>query len=314
MKKYLGFHLTLNKMEKPLASIFLVSLLISCSQSNEYQKREISYGENLNRFASPSEFIGDYKSKAMILGVFHFSNPGHDTYKEKYTVDILSEKRQNEIDELIQKLQEFNPTKILIEAPRIKYDSIYNLRYQDYLKGTFDISDKTDERYQVGFKLAKILGHDRIYASDAESTAWFGADIDWDNYDEEAYLKSLGQFDKASRYDFDQFYELGDSLKSVQSLTNHFITINDPNDRLKDHQAYLTNIIGGAGDLYIGADAVARWYQRNLRIFANTYDLADFSKEERLLLIYGSGHVWQLRQLLTDSPDFEYVEVNDYLK
>ena len=89
--------------------------------------------------------------------------------------------------------------------------------------------------------------------------------------------------------------------------------INAPEDRLKDHQAYLTSILEGAGDNYLGADNVARWYRRNLRIFANAYDLTNFDKEERLLLLYGAGHVWQLRQLFIDSPDFDYIEVNDYL-
>ena len=91
--------------------------------------------------------------------------------------------------------------------------------------------------------------------------------------------------------------------------------LNNNSNCLKDHQAYLTETaLTGAGDNYIGADAVAWWYRRNLRIFANAYDLTNFDKEERVLLIYGSGHVWQLRQLFTDSPDFEYLEINDYLK
>jgi hypothetical protein len=97
-------------------------------------------------------------------------------------------------------------------------------------------------------------------------------------------------------------------------LTEHFAMLNSPENRLKDHQAYLTEIIlEGAGDNYLGADAVAKWYRRNMRIFANAYDITDFDTEERLLLIYGSGHVWQLRQLFMDSPDFEYIEVNEYL-
>jgi hypothetical protein len=84
---------------------------------------------------------------------------------------------------------------------------------------------------------------------------------------------------------------------------------------LKDHQAYLTEVIlEGAGDNYLGADSVGKWYSRNLRIFANAYDLTDFNKEEKLLLIYGSGHVWQLRHFFKDSPDFDYVEPNEYLK
>jgi hypothetical protein len=96
-------------------------------------------------------------------------------------------------------------------------------------------------------------------------------------------------------------------------LSEHLIWLNTTENRLKDHQAYLTSIIEGAGDNYLGADAVANWYRRNLRIFANAYDLTDFDTEERLLLIYGSGHVWQLRQFFIDSPDYDYVEVNEYL-
>jgi hypothetical protein len=90
--------------------------------------------------------------------------------------------------------------------------------------------------------------------------------------------------------------------------------LNNPKNRLKDHQAYLTEmILEGSGDNYLGADAVAKWYRRNLRIFANAYDFTDFDREERLLLIYGSGHVWQLRQFFMDSPDFEYIEPIEYL-
>ena len=97
-------------------------------------------------------------------------------------------------------------------------------------------------------------------------------------------------------------------------MTEHLFFINRMENRLKDHQAYLTeNVLEGAGDNYLGADEVARQYRRNLRIFSNVYDLTDFDNEERLLLIYGSGHVWQLRQFFNDSPDFYYVEPNDYL-
>ena len=200
-----------------------------------------------------------------------------------------------------------------MEWDRIQSDSITNERYLKYLNGTFSIDDKRNEVYQLGFKLAKKMGHKKIYCSDA-SAEWFGVKLDWDNYDVAAYLKSKGQYEKSTRYDFQSFYELNDSLKTVQTLTEHLAMLNSPKNRLKDHQAYLTEmILEGSGDNYIGADAVAKWYRRNLRIFANAYDFTDFDREERLLLIYGSGHVWQLRQFFMDSPDFEYVELNEYL-
>jgi hypothetical protein len=250
----------------------------------------------------------------MVLGVFHFDNPGLDSYKPKYSFNILEEKRQGELELLLNKIAEFKPTKILLEWDRIEMDSIANERFQKFLNGTFSIDDKSNEVYQIGFKLAKKLGHRKIYCSDA-SADWFGVELDWDNYDADIYLKSKGQYEKSTRYDYQSFYEQSDSLKTVLSLPDYLSLINSPRNRLKDHQAYFTEtILEGAGDNYLGADAVAKWYRRNLRIFANAYDLTDFDSEERLLLLYGSGHVWQLRQFFMDSPDFEYVEPNEYLK
>lgn len=292
--------------------LILIICITSCKEENKTVK-DTKQSEELNPIEDPNIFVGKHKAKAMVLGVFHFDNPNLDSYKPKFLYNILESKRQSELDTLLNKLAAYNPTKILLEWPRIKMDSITNERYQNYLNGSFDINDKSDETYQIGFKLAKRLGHNRVYCSDA-SADWFGVELDWDNYDEEAYLKSKGQFEKSTRYDYESFYELGDSIKSVQTLTEHLFFENRPENRLKDHQAYLSeSVLEGAGDNYLGADGVARWYRRNLRIFSNAYDLTNLDKEERLLLIYGSGHVWQLRQFFKDSPDFDYVEPNKYL-
>jgi len=300
-------------MKKLIFGFVSITLLISCSQKFEktVNKKQLIGKSNIT--TDPNLFIGKYKAKAMVLGMFHFSDSSLDTYKPKFKVDIMSKKRQLELTNLIERISKYKPTKILLERNRIEKDSLVNVEYQKFLKDDFDISDKVSEDYQIGFRLAKKLNHDKIYCSDAISK-WFGIELDWDNYDEAAYLKSKGQFQKTNRYNYTAFYELGDSLKSVLTLREYLAWENNPENRLKDHQAYLTGIIEGAGDNYLGADNVGRWYVRNLRIFANAYDLTDFDKEERILLIYGSGHVWQLRQLFKDSPDFEYIEPNEYLK
>ena len=296
-------------MKKLMSGIVILGLLISCSQQTE---RKNPLSEKTNPIEDPHLFTGKHKAKVMVLGVFHFGNPGLDSYKPRFPFNILEQGRQTELNELLEKIAAWRPTKILLECNRINSDSTINERYRAFLDNAFDISDKTNEIYQIGFKLAKRLNHTRVYCSDAKA-GWFGVELDWDNYDEISYMKSKGQYRKASRYDYESFYELGDSLKTVQTLTEHLIWLNNPDNRLKDHQAYLTSIIEGAGDNYLGADNVARWYRRNLRIFANAYDIVDFDKKDRLLLIYGAGHVWQLRQFFKDSPDFEYVEPNDYL-
>ncbi len=292
-------------MKNLIYGISILFLFVSCKTAKEIQKTD--------PINDPSVFIGNHKAKAMVLGVFHFSNPQLDSYKPKFPFDILEKQRQSELDILLEKIAEYKPTKILLELNRIEMDSLTNESYQSYLKGKFLIDDKTNEVYQIGFKLAKKLNHHRVYCSDADAK-WFGVNLDWDNYDAEAYLKSKGQYEKTIRYDYESLYKLQDSLKTIQSLTKTLNMLNNPVGRLKDHQAYLTNILEGAGDNYLGADNVGRWYRRNLRIFSNAYDFTNFNKEERLLLIYGSGHVWLLRQFFKDSPDFEYIEANDYLK
>lgn len=253
------------------------------------------------------------KREVMILGVFHFAESG-DSYKPSHKPDILSDTKQAEINALIEAVSRFRPTKILIEQERGR-DSVINFRYNQYLKGEFDITDKPNEIYQLCFKLAKLLGHKQIYCSDA-SAEWFGTnDIDWDNFDEDAYLKSKNQYDKTRRHDYPRFYEYCDSLTATLSIGESLFFLNKPETSLKYHQVYLTNyVLCGAGDNYYGADSVGKWYRRNIRIFSNLYDITDFGVDERILMIYGASHVWTLRQFIEDSPDFDYVEVNSYLK
>jgi hypothetical protein len=283
-------------------------LFFSCEEKKKSHKKETTIN-----IENPNDFIGKHKTQIAILGVFHFNNPGLDSYKQKFGFDILSKKRQNENKELIEQLSDFKPTKILVERNRILSDSILNSEFSKYLNNDFDLSEIKSETYQIGFKLAKFLKHKEVFCSDAKAD-WFGVELDWDNYDDIAYVKSKGQFEKYTRYNYNDMYRYSDSLKTVQTITEHLIYLNHPNNRLKNHQAYLTSIIEGAGDNYLGADNVARWYRRNLRIFSNIYDITDFNTEERLLVIYGAGHVYQLKQFLTDSPDFDYIEINEYLK
>ena len=46
---------------------------------------------------------------------------------------------------------------------------------------------------------------------------------------------------------------------------------------------------------YAGPDLVARWFERNIRIYRNIVALIT-SPDDRVLVIYGSGHLGWLRQ------------------
>ncbi len=306
-------------MKHLLLWLLFMLFFMSCSQSSISDELGIEQKHvkdllvSTNPLTDPDVFIGKHKAKAMILGVFHFANPGLDSYQEKFEFNILEDEHQAELIILLDKLAAYKPSKILCECNRIRSDSILNVDYKKYLSGEFTMENKVNEIFQIGFKLAKELGHTQVYCTDAKHM-WCGVELDWDNHDTEAYLKSKGQLEKSSRYDYNALYELEDSLKSVQSLTHHFITTNDPRMTLKSYQAYLTTYaLEGAGDNYVGADSYAKQSQRNIKIFSNALDLTNFDSEERLLMIYGNSHVFPLKQFFTHSPDYDYIEVNDYL-
>jgi len=60
---------------------------------------------------------------------------------------------------------------------------------------------------------------------------------------------------------------------------------------------------------YEGADALSmHWYNRNLRIFRNIQNIAE--KEDRIMVLFGAGHVSILLNLFESSPEFELVKFN----
>jgi len=63
-----------------------------------------------------------------------------------------------------------------------------------------------------------------------------------------------------------------------------------------------------------GADALAmHWYSRNLRIFRHIQQITT-SPDDRILVLYGSGHIQLLNQLFECSPEYNYIKFNELKK
>jgi len=97
------------------------------------------------------------KPKIALLGTFHFGQTS-DMAAIKME-DVLGERRQGEIMELVDLLVEYQPTKILVEYPFSKQDTLQD-RYEKFLKGELIMT--ANETYQVGFRLAKKMGHTKV--------------------------------------------------------------------------------------------------------------------------------------------------------
>jgi len=64
---------------------------------------------------------------------------------------------------------------------------------------------------------------------------------------------------------------------------------------------------------YNGADALATyWYDRNLRIFRNIQRITT-SPNDRILVLFGAGHISVLDQLLKCTPEYNYIKFDDLI-
>ena len=104
--------------------------IISCIAFTGCELSEAKKSDD-NKLLSTKKVEIDYPTADVaILGTFHFRS-NVDAYKRKFHIDISSEKTQQEIQELLDLLKNFRPTKIVLEAPIKKQEKIDSL-YQEY--------------------------------------------------------------------------------------------------------------------------------------------------------------------------------------
>lgn len=251
-------------------------------------------------------------AKLMMLGTFHFEDAGLDGYKPQHRVDLLSTKRQREVVALLDALARFRPNKIAVEVGAERQTAL-DEQFARYLAAG-ETSAGSNEIYQLGFRLARRLGHGRVHAVDARERPEFKMVFTTEELIKRA--KSLGQNDLIERgTKWAQWYESldrwEDELKTKQSLLDHLRMINSPEHIRHSLSRYLVaefEVGGAGGTYYTGADWRTGWYNRNLRIFSNLLRLRT-ANSDRILLIIGAGHVPLLLQLAQNAPEFESVPV-----
>lgn len=247
------------------------------------------------------------KTKVFLLGVFHFNNPGLDLAKTKDT-DILSEKSQLEIQDIVDIIARTKPEKVFLEGEpsyQPKMDSLYSV----FLNG--GLKKNKDESTQIGFRLMKQLGIKNAYCVDASMP--FSADSlinTWKMSNQNAYFDSFMAIIKGFETQANSEIESGMSIK--QRLHNR----NTQESRNADLATYTFagSMKAGKKDNFIGADVASEWYSRNIRIYSNILRELD-GNEKSIFIMFGSSHQCILNQLFALHPEeFELIDVPDLLK
>lgn len=249
-------------------------------------------------------------AEVLLLGTFHFKDAGLDAYKPEVDIDILSERRQRELAEMLDRIAEgFRPTKIAIEARGAWAERIVSEEYPAWLGGQFEL--RSNEIYQIAFRLGRQLDHERLFPVDATGRAYEGLPTD-----RAAWAREHGQDHLLENEWHDRFmalYRGDDRAKAQRSLTETFLAMNDPQRLLTGHGHYLLGGIAlGDEENYLGADHLTGWwYNRNLRIYAKIRRIAE--PGDRILVLIGAGHVPIIRHAFDASPEFRLIEVAEVL-
>lgn len=254
---------------------------------------------------NPDEILRDGTPlpKVLLVGSFHFAYPNLDSHKTDADdqIDVTGREKQAEVEELLDYIARFRPNKIVIER---RAGSTVNDRYREYLTGEYELTK--DEIQQIGFRLGKRFGVDTLVLGDAfnfQNSLWWGPDstrmrplIDslWEAED--------ADWDKTYEDRYWQLYATEDKLEARSRLLDIFKYMNEVHRVRRGHGHYLNF------DSDEDADLLAIWwYSRNLRIYRNI-QRATTSPEDRILVLFGAGHLGILRQQFESSPAYELVD------
>ena len=282
--------------------IVLWTLFFGCSQSIEQINNE-----NLTN-------IDSGKIKVYLLGTFHFAQT--DT-----TYNVLDENHQKSIEDLCEIIAKQNPNKIFVERqPEYEFQNKIDSLYKIYAETPIILKAK-NEIYQVGFRVAKKLGHEKVFQCDhpGQYGRFNRAAREYaekNNQNDVLEAKRLGT---VMRYDniVDE-----DSLMNSITLLQYIQWINSPEVMNTSHASYIANYPQiGSTDYYnyddntlIGAELTADWYRRNIMIYTKMINQVDYEKDEAIFLLMGGDHIPIIESLFNANPYFEVIETSEWLK
>jgi hypothetical protein len=250
---------------------------------------------------------GEAGAKILILGSYHLDNPNLDSVNIQAD-DVLSDQRQKEIAELVEKLARFNPTKIAIEAAY--GNTTWAEQYRKYLAGEYKLG--RNEIEQIAFRLAKRMNLETLYPVDYPMfmSGLTPSEVENPKAKKAATPSNTDISRKSEPIPLSET----DQILRRSTVTEFLRYLNDEKKIQADHSGYMKMMMPNDNPaIYAGADLVTNWYKRNLRIFANLCRITEFPND-RILLVIGSGHLKILKDFVLDAPQFCLVDTLAYLR
>lgn len=244
--------------------------------------------------------------KVMIVGAYHFDNPGLDLNNARIA-PVTTPQKQAELEAMSNRLLAFAPTAVAVE--RVPSDRQSML---DHVYPTFTVASlqtEADERFQIGYRLAAKIGNGRVYAIDEQSDERdyfpFQPVMDWWN--------ANGQTDAFAKVNAPIAAAIAEleHRQTTDSIGDILADKNSPQVIQDEAKFYFSVLSAGDGRSQPGAALNAGWFERNARIVTKLISVA--KPGDRIVVVYGAGHNYWLHQLISNTPGFEIEQASTYL-
>lgn len=290
-----------------LLALLAFTFLCTGARAQMLQGKEHQELKEIHGFHPDEILIGnDPVPKILLVGSFHFDYPNLDSHKTAVEdqVDVKTAEKQAELRELLEYLARFKPTKIVVER---REGSNINEAYKKYLAGDWELGK--GESQQLGFRLGKQFGIDSLILGDdrtfSQSLYWHKDSLVLRPLMDSLFSAKDQVIDTTIDSRYWKLYDHEDKLETQARLLDVFRYMNHPHRLKRGHGHYLEFESDEA------ADALAIWwYSRNLRIYRKIRK-ATTSPEDRILVLFGAGHMSILRQQFESSPAYDLVDFSD---
>ncbi len=244
-----------------------------------------------------------HKTRVYLLGTFHFDNPGLDVAKFE-NANILSSKRQNEVMEVVTKLAGVRPDMIFVEVP-VSGQPRLDSNLLKYKNGSLTLN--AGEVHQLGFRLAKALNLNTLYAVDYRD-----AEFPFDSL-----VTSMTEAKQ-----FDLLGKMKSSIDSIQTAFNTSLKAKSIRELLIEQNSVAANelqvgwyfdfLAAGKEGNHIGSYLTSEWWRRNMIIYENIMKRLN-GNEKTIVVLFGSAHIGILREMMKYNQNFEIIPVQTIL-
>lgn len=255
-----------------------------------------------------AEEEGPAPIEVMVLGTYHFDNPGRDLNNVEAD-DVTLPKRQAELEALSEALAAWRPTRIMVES-RSDAPDLTDRRYAAFTPAA--LSTERNETVQIGYRLAHRLKLGKVHAIDEQPGPGEPDYFPFGKVADYAAAHGLQPRIDALMAKGAAITRATQDRMASASIAELLIDHNDPDGAASRIDIYYELLPIGDAEQQPGAELNAMWYMRNAKIFAKLIKASE--PGDRILVVYGSGHNYWLRHFASSTPGFRSVDPLPYLK